>query len=91
MRTEDYCRHILSETCPTRYANCMDSISRYHISVREDGFWNVIDAKSGEPAELVIEGVFHGILFRLPKDEAEGWSSLLNGWAGPNWRKNPRP
>lgn len=66
----------------------MDSISRYHLSVREDGLWNVIDSKTGGPAELEIDGVVR-LLFRLPKEEAEEWSSLLNGRAGLNWRKNP--
>ncbi|HEV7245672.1 MAG TPA: hypothetical protein VGN93_01630 [Shinella sp.] len=36
-----------------------------------------MDAKTGGPAELQIEGKFY-LLWGMPKDEAENWSLLLN-------------
>lgn len=66
----------------------MDSISRYHISVREDGLWNVIDTKSGGPVELEVQGMFW-LLYGLPKEAAEEWSKRLNEYAGMFSHKNP--
>lgn len=67
----------------------MDSISKYHLSVREDGLWNVIDKATGGPAELEVDGACV-LLFRLSKGEAEEWSKLLNGGeTGLFHHKNP--
>lgn len=66
----------------------MDSISKYHLSVREDGLWNVIDKATGGPAELEIDGVYR-LLFRLTKEEAEEWSKRLNENPGMFSHKNP--
>ncbi|MEP9398120.1 hypothetical protein [Mesorhizobium sp. KR2-14] len=61
----------------------MDSISRYHISVSEDGLWNVIDTSSGGPAEVDLKG-FIVLLYRLPEWEAKALSSWLNERSGYN-------
>lgn len=55
----------------------MESISRYHISVREDGFWNVIDRDTGGPAEIEMDG-FCALLYKLTEKDAEAWSMWLN-------------
>ena len=55
----------------------MDSISRYHLSKHEDGFWNVIERTSGGPVEVEIDGHWV-LLYRLPKEVAEEWSERLN-------------
>jgi hypothetical protein len=55
----------------------MDSISRYHLSVREDGLWNVIDSATGGPAEVYAGGRFM-LLFGLPEEDAQALSLLLN-------------
>ena len=55
----------------------MDSISRYHLSLREDGEWNVIDSKTGRPAELRVNDDWF-ILYGLPKEVAELWPKRLN-------------
>lgn len=56
----------------------MKSISPYHLSQHENGTWHVIDAATGGPAEIAINGRFY-VLWKLPRDEAEDWSRLLNG------------
>lgn len=59
----------------------MDSISRYHISVTEDGRWNVIDTATGGPAEINFNG--HSVLlYRLAEDEAKALSEWLNQKTG---------
>jgi hypothetical protein len=55
----------------------MESLSRFHLGRHENGTWHVMDAKTGGPAELQIEGKFY-LLWGMPKDEAENWSLLLN-------------
>lgn len=54
----------------------MDSISPYHLSVTEDGLWNVIDASTGGPAEVRWQGKCY-LLYKLPEAEARQWSELL--------------
>lgn len=58
----------------------MDSLSRYHLSVREDGLWNVIDSLTGGPAEVEFGGNYV-LLFKLTKEMAEAWSERLNAGA----------
>ena len=48
----------------------MDSLTPYYLSVQESGSWNVIDAATGGPAEVLIGDRFY-MLFDLPKSEAE--------------------
>jgi thiamine biosynthesis lipoprotein ApbE len=55
----------------------MDSICRYHVSVTEDGYWNVIDSKTGGPAELEVKGVVV-LLYRMPEADAKALSKWLN-------------
>ncbi|MEI3807601.1 hypothetical protein V6R85_24065 [Agrobacterium sp. CCNWLW32] len=55
----------------------MESISRYHLSQHEDGSWHVIDARTGGPAEIEVEGEFY-VLWKLPRHEAEQWAVKLN-------------
>lgn len=66
----------------------MESLSKYHISVRDDGRWNVINRDTGGPAEVEIDGMFR-LLFGLPKEEAEAWSKLLNENPEINWGTYP--
>ncbi|PSJ56616.1 hypothetical protein [Pseudaminobacter soli (ex Li et al. 2025)] len=56
----------------------MDSISRYHITVTEDGLWNVLDSSTGGPVELNLDGNFV-LLYRLPEGDAKALSKWLNG------------
>lgn len=56
----------------------MESLSRYRLGRHEDGSWHVIDAKTGGPAEVQIEGRFY-VLYRLSEEDAKSWSLLLNG------------
>ena len=62
------------------YSAGMDSISKYHVSVREDGLWSVIDTSTGEPAELKVAEL-RKVLHGLPKEVAEEWSRVLNARA----------
>lgn len=55
----------------------MDSISPFHLAQHEDGLWHVIDAGTGGPVEVEVDGSFY-VLWKLPRDEAEKWSQLLN-------------
>jgi len=59
----------------------MESLSRFHLSQHEDGTWHVIDAKTGGPAEVQVEGDSF-LLYRLPREEAEQWSLRLNRMIG---------
>ena len=65
----------------------MDSLTRYHLSPHEEGTWNVIDATTGGPAEVLVEG-YCSLLYRLPRETAEGWSLSLNREAGMFRHKN---
>jgi hypothetical protein len=68
----------------------MESISRYHLSKHEDGFWNVIERTSGGPVEVEIDG--HWVLLhRLHKEVAEEWSERLNERSKVFSHKKPRP
>lgn len=58
----------------------MESISRYHLAQHECGLWHVIDAKTGGPAEVKVGEKFFA-LWKLPRDQAEQWSLLLNARA----------
>lgn len=55
----------------------MDSIAPYHLSRHEDGTWHVIDAETGGPAEIDLNGEYF-LLWKMPRKEAEEWSRLLN-------------
>ncbi len=55
----------------------MDSLSRYHLAPHEDGSWHVIDARTGGPAEIKVNGIYF-VFWKLPKEEAERWSVFLN-------------
>lgn len=55
----------------------MDSISRFHISVREDGLWNVIDSRTGGPAMLEQDGMLV-LLYGMSKEDAKAMSLWLN-------------
>lgn len=61
-----WCSWILSA-----YSVQMDSISCYHLLRHEDGSYNVIDARTGGPAEVEVEGTFF-VLWKLTKEDAEG-------------------
>lgn len=56
----------------------VESISPYHLAQHEDGTWHVIDAVTGGPAEISAHGRIY-MLWKLPREEAEAWSRLLNG------------
>lgn len=60
----------------------MDSISRYYLSVLEEGLWNVMDAETGGLArvELYDQSL---LLYRLSREDAESWSRTLNMEQGP--------
>lgn len=83
---------ILSMAFSAHQSGCilpaMESLSKYHMSVRDDGRWNVINRETGGPAEVEIDGAFR-LLFGLPKEEAEAWSKLLNENPEINWGENP--
>lgn len=55
----------------------MDILSRYHLAQHEEGSWHVIDARTGGPAEIEVDGKFF-VFWKLPKEEAERWSVFLN-------------
>lgn len=59
----------------------MNRPTKYRLSVRKDGLWNVLDRDTGGPAEVESGGRWF-ILFGLPKADAEVWSRRLN--------KNPK-
>lgn len=65
----------------------MDSISKYRLGMHEDGTWHVIDTATGGPAEIEIDGLYK-LLYRMPKEEAEEWSKMLNEKVGMFSRKN---
>ncbi|KKC34844.1 hypothetical protein [Devosia psychrophila] len=68
----------------------MDSISRYHLSAHEAGLWNVIDTTTGGPAEVEVDGKFM-LLYKLPREEAEGWSRTLNAGLGAHRPSRAKP
>jgi hypothetical protein len=55
----------------------MDGVSPYYLSVQESGLWNVVDASTGGPTEVMVEGKFY-LLNNLPLSEAEQWLDRLN-------------
>jgi hypothetical protein len=60
----------------------MKSISRFHLGHHENGTWHVIDAKTGGPVEVTVDGKFY-LLQKLPKEEADAWSMKLNNLRSP--------
>jgi len=57
----------------------MESLSQYHLAQHEDGTWHVIDADTGGPAEIGVNGQSY-LLWNLPRQEVEAWSPALNGF-----------
>lgn len=55
----------------------MDSASPYYLSVQESGSWNVVDASTGGPTEVMVDDKFY-LLHNLPRFEAEQWLDRLN-------------
>lgn len=56
----------------------IESLVRYRLSRHADGSWHVLDQESGGPVEIIVGGSVY-YLWKLPQDEAEQWSILLNG------------
>jgi hypothetical protein len=61
----------------------MSDLSRYSLSQHEDGSWHVIDARTGGPAEVEVEGRFM-LLWKLSLPQAQAWARRLNEKARKN-------
>lgn len=55
----------------------MSDDSRYRLGQHEDGSWHVIDARTGGPVEIEVDGRFV-LLWKLSLPQAQAWVRQLN-------------